>query len=72
MVNAICEECFYKGDKTEFEYKSDYCKECVCDHAMCRKCKSGISSRLNYRINNINKLLYNNIYLKNKMFVTKQ
>ncbi len=40
MVYAICEECFYKGYKTEFEDHSDYCKECVCDHAMCPRCKS--------------------------------
>ncbi len=44
MVNAICEECFYKADKTEFEQHSDYCIECVCEHAMCPKCKASYHS----------------------------
>jgi hypothetical protein len=46
MVYAICEECFYKGYKTEFEDHSDYCKECVCDHAMCPRCKSAYHTAL--------------------------
>jgi hypothetical protein len=44
MVMAICEECFYKGEITEFERNSDYCKECVCDHAMCPNCKTAYHS----------------------------
>ena len=44
MVMAICEECFYKGDKIEFEKNSDYCKECICDHAMCPNCKTAYHS----------------------------
>jgi hypothetical protein len=46
MVYAVCEECFYKGYKTEFEEHSDYCKECVCDHAMCPRCKSAYHTPL--------------------------
>jgi hypothetical protein len=46
MVYAVCEECFYKGYKTEFEAHSDYCKECVCDHAMCPRCKSAYHTAL--------------------------
>ncbi len=44
MANAICEECFYKGDKIEFEENSDYCTECICEHAMCPKCKTAYHS----------------------------
>ena len=44
MVMAVCEECFYKGEKKEFEENSDYCKECVCDHAMCPKCNTAYHS----------------------------
>ncbi len=44
MVNLICEECFYNGYKTEFVKNSDYCKECICDHAMCPKCKAAYHS----------------------------
>ena len=40
MVKVICEECLYTGKKVEFVKNSDYCKECVCDHPMCPKCKS--------------------------------
>ena len=46
MVYAVCEECFYKGYKTEFEDHSDYCKECVCDHAMCPRCKAAYHTAL--------------------------
>ena len=38
MVKTICEECLYTGFKKEFEENSNYCKECVCDHAMCPRC----------------------------------
>jgi len=38
MVELVCEICYYKGDKIEFEASNDYCKECLCDHAMCPKC----------------------------------
>ena len=40
MVELVCEICYYKGDKTEFEASNDYCKECLCDHAMCPKCRA--------------------------------
>ncbi len=46
MVKAVCEECFYTADKTEFEEYSDYCTDCVCEHAMCPKCKTGYHSAL--------------------------
>lgn len=39
MVKTICEECLYIGCKIEFLRKSDYCIECVCEHAMCPQCK---------------------------------
>ncbi len=39
MEKVVCEICFYQGNKTEFEDNGDYCIECVCDHAMCPKCK---------------------------------
>ena len=38
MVNIICEECVYTGDKAEFEEHGAYCKECLSEHAMCPKC----------------------------------
>ena len=38
MVELVCEICYYKGDKTEFEASSEYCKECLSDHSMCPKC----------------------------------
>jgi hypothetical protein len=38
MINLMCEECYYKGDKTEFEEHRSYCKECVSEHAMCPMC----------------------------------
>ncbi len=44
MERLVCENCFYKGDRIEFERSSDYCKECVCDHAMCPKCKTAYHS----------------------------
>jgi hypothetical protein len=40
MVKVICEECLYTGKKVEFVRNSDFCKDCVCDHPMCPKCKS--------------------------------
>jgi hypothetical protein len=38
MVDLVCEECYYKGDKSEFEKHKSYCKECLDEHAMCPKC----------------------------------
>jgi len=38
MVELVCENCYYKGDKIKFEASSDYCKECLSDHGMCPKC----------------------------------
>ena len=38
MVNIVCEECVYTGDKAEFEEHGAYCKECLTEHAMCPKC----------------------------------
>ena len=38
MVDLLCEECYYKGDKIEFEKHKSYCKECLDEHAMCPKC----------------------------------
>ncbi|MBA3750354.1 MAG: hypothetical protein H0X03_05585 [Nitrosopumilus sp.] len=46
MVKVICEECFYTGEKTEFEENSDYCKECVGEHAMCPKCNTAYHTAL--------------------------
>ncbi len=40
MAKAICEQCLYAGNKIEFELNSAYCIECVCEHAMCPKCKT--------------------------------
>ena len=40
MVNIICEECLYTGDKDEFEEHGSYCKECLSEHAMCPKCRA--------------------------------
>lgn len=39
MEQAVCENCYYRDSKMEFEKHGDYCIECVCDHAMCPKCK---------------------------------
>lgn len=41
---VVCENCFYKGERSEFEKSSDYCKECISDHAMCPKCKTAYHS----------------------------
>ncbi len=38
MVDLVCEECYYKGDKVEFEAHKSYCKECLDEHSMCPKC----------------------------------
>jgi hypothetical protein len=38
MVDLMCEECYYKGDKNEFQLHRSYCKECLCEHAKCPKC----------------------------------
>ena len=39
MVKIICEECLYIASKVEFVKNDDYCKECVCYHSMCPRCK---------------------------------
>jgi hypothetical protein len=41
-VDLVCESCYYKGDRTEFEESSDYCRECLSEHAMCPKCRAPI------------------------------
>ncbi len=39
MVDLVCEECFYKGDKVEFEEHKNYTvKNALMEHAMCPKC----------------------------------
>lgn len=38
MIDLICEECYYEGNKTEFEKNKSYCKDCLDDHVMCPKC----------------------------------
>jgi hypothetical protein len=38
MVDLMCEECYYKGAKNEFQLHRSYCKECLCEHAKCPKC----------------------------------
>ncbi len=38
MGDLICEGCYYKGEKNEFEEHASYCKECLIEHAMCPKC----------------------------------
>ncbi|MGN6628995.1 MAG: hypothetical protein ACTHKJ_03865 [Candidatus Nitrosocosmicus sp.] len=40
MVDLVCEECYYKADKKEFEKNKAYCKECLDEHAMCPKCRA--------------------------------
>jgi hypothetical protein len=46
MGLIVCEECLYAGEKKEFEEHSEYCKECLYDHAMCPKCKTAYHSAL--------------------------
>jgi hypothetical protein len=38
MVDLMCEECYYKGNKTQSEEHNFYCEECFDEHAMCPKC----------------------------------
>ena len=60
MVELVCEICYYKGDKTEFEASNDYCKECLGDHAMCPKCEAPYHSATitDYKKNNRNYYSY--------------
>jgi hypothetical protein len=46
MERLVCENCFYKGERNEFEQSSDYCKECICVHAMCPQCKIAYHSAI--------------------------
>jgi len=44
LAKRFCENCFYRGDESEFLAAADFCLDCVGVHSACPKCKAGFHS----------------------------
>lgn len=43
-AKRFCENCFYRGDESEFLAAADFCLDCMGVHSACPKCKAGFHS----------------------------
>jgi hypothetical protein len=44
LAKRFCENCFYRGDESEFLAAADFCLDCMGVHSACPKCKAGFHS----------------------------
>jgi hypothetical protein len=44
LAKRFCENCFYRGDESEFLAAADFCLDCMGVHSACPKCRAGFHS----------------------------